>query len=970
MTKQRLRLEAATVDLETGAYTCGGVGGQLSPSALRLLAYMSARPMQTLSRAELLASVWGYDASTLTRTVDTTIRRLRAVLEPDTPEPRHLVTARGAGYRFVPLAPQAAEEVPLVLGACTIWLGRLQARWADGRSVTLSAQEGALLRALHDRGGALVSRATLLREVWHDRSGRSSRAVDNAIVRLRAKLEVDPAHPRFLKTVRGAGYQLLVGPAVTRTEPLPVDPTPLRGREAALSELSALLASPGLITVLGPGGIGKTRLARAVLRQQESAFFCDLADAVDLGGLLRSVAGGLGISALPPGSDAQIAELASQLGGLGDAVVVFDNLEQVAAVAASALPRLLARAPALRLLATSRLRLRLRGERVYPLSALGPGAAAALFTDRYAAVGGRISARDAEDVAALVVRLEGMPLAIELAAGRGRLMRPAALLSRLDRQLALLRGGTTPRHASLEAAIAWSWELLTSEQQRVLAACSVFSGGFSLEAAEDIVGEDALEHLEALLDHSLLRSASPPTLPGAIRFSMLESIKAFARAKLSPEEAESVADQHAACFARISAVLLEDRLLQGATETARQLQLERGNLQAAVAHSLSRAPSDAAWCVCALSEYLNAIGEHVVLHRWIAALQPQVPPLLGALLGRLRGVVDLGVGQTAPALAALESALALAEASGSGLVVAQILGTLGTARDLNREPEAARAAYLAGAARAGAEGAFGLQAMLQVYAGVMETTLGDADAADALYRAAVSAIGDVGFFRERGFVFSQLGVMAMERGAYGQCLHFLRQALPAQELTDSPGDIGMTRAALGMALLGDGQRDAAIATIEEMMPISSRGLNQMRAAFVHAIVGQFFVMVGDFDRAEPLLRRSAEIPGPVRFQGLAWLSVCDAAAGRAEEARRVLAESADAIRFPYTEPQLQSVFLAWHGILLAGTTEARAASVAHAHEILRSVRELRIAGGPLLAASSYDFRAVIRCVEQAAEGQG
>lgn len=962
---RELKLEAATVNLDTGAYTHDGAAGQLSPIALRLLAHLAERPMQTLSRVALLSEVWGYTAAAQTRVVDTTIRRLRSQLELAPRSPRHLVTAHGVGYRFVPLDPQPVAEVPLVLGDCTVRVGRLEARWSDGRQVVLSAQEGALLRALWARSGQLVSRATLLREVWEDRSGRRSRAVDNAISRLRAKLEPDPAHPRYLKAVRGAGYQLIIPkpPPPLATEPLPPEVAPLLGREGALSALAAQLASPGLVTVVGPGGIGKTRLARAVLRQHGGATFCDLSEADDAGGLLRAVAAGVGLGELPPGADAQIEELGVQLAALGPALVVMDNAEQVAEAAAGVLARWLAVAPTLRVLVTSRLRLRLPAERVYPLDPLAPDAASALFLARYAASGGTVTDDDTDDIAALVERLDGIPLAIELAAGRGRMLRPAALLARLDRQLALLRGGPHPRHASLEAAIAWSWELLSAAQQRALIVCSSFVGAFSLEAAEALIGDDALALLEALLDHSLLQSTTPPELPGEVRFSMLESIRAFARAQLSGDAWSAIADQHAAYYAQRAAQLLEELLLQGTAEVHLRLRLERANFMAAVQHALGRAPEDAAWCACAVAQYLNAVGEHSLLRRWGAALLPRVSPRLAARVGRMLAVVDLGVGRTAQALEGLGAALQHAEAAGDVQIAAEILGTLGTARDLARDPEGAREAYLRGVAAAAACGAAGLQAMLLVYAGVVDAVLGDGARAAERYDEAIAVIGEEGFVREQGFVFSHLGVMAAERAHYGRSVHLLRRALPALEVLDARGDVLMTRIALALALRGDGQDDEAARIVEEVASFTGRGVHRMRAAFVFVLLGQFWMMVGDFGRAEPILRRCADIPGLVRFQALAWIAVCDAAAGRAEESRRALEGARQAVRFPYNAPAMQALLSAWCERLLDDSPEA----AARARAAAEAAREARMPGGEArMAAVSYDYRQVLAALEAVA----
>jgi hypothetical protein len=243
-----------------------------------------------------------------------------------------------------------------------------------------------------------------------------------------------------------------------------------------------------LITLLGPGGMGKTRMALEVARDParwpDGAWFVDLSEARTTDDLLRAVAGTLDV---PLGRTDPIAHLGRALGARSRVLLVLDNLEGLPQLAGPVVARWLEAAPELVLLATSRVVLDVRGERVVRLGGLTHEDAVALFLERAAR---RPEGAELAAVDVLVDRLDRMPLCLELAAGRTRAAHPSTLLERLEDRFRLLAGGgpdRPDRHRSLRASLDGSWELLSAVEQGVFVQLSVFAGGFVLEAAEAVV---------------------------------------------------------------------------------------------------------------------------------------------------------------------------------------------------------------------------------------------------------------------------------------------------------------------------------------------------------------------------------------------------------------------------------------------------------------------------------------------------
>jgi predicted ATPase/DNA-binding XRE family transcriptional regulator len=361
--------------------------------------------------------------------------------------------------------------------------------------------------------------------------------------------------------------------AVAPTPGIPAPLTPLVGREREIDDVRRLLRHEGLrlVTVTGPGGVGKTRLVIAVAHEiaadyPDGVTFIDLSALSDPDLVLPSIVTTLGISTAGarPVLDVLIDAMRQQ-----QRLLAVDNFEHVAAASVS-VGALLAGCPGLSIVTTSRVPLRIQGEQEYPLSALDlPGEtgltdpqtalrspAVQLFVQRARAIRPefRLTADTTSLVVAICSRLDGLPLAIELAAARTRALSLQGILQRMEHRLDLLveRGESLPpRQRTIRGAIQWSYDLLSPEQQQLARALSVFRGGATLEAISAVAGvdeqRDNLHDLEELVKHSLVQLRELPD--GSLRYAMLETIREFGSERLDASpEADQIHDRHADFF--------------------------------------------------------------------------------------------------------------------------------------------------------------------------------------------------------------------------------------------------------------------------------------------------------------------------------------------------------------------------------------------------------------------------------------
>ena len=493
-----------------------------------LLAHLAAHMGQDVSRDALHAEVWGHGPQVLSRACDSAVRRLRTKIERDPAEPRHLLTAHGSGYRLVTasrvpanlpparpaLTPAPTRAAPAQLGDLSVDLDRLVVGGPAGE-VALTTGEAALLKVLMDARGAVVDRRRLARA--SDRQG--ARAVDAAVRRLRAKLP----QPGLIETVRGGGYRL--GRSISTLAP-PVDDGFI-GRAQIQADLTAALLVPGaLVSLTGPAGVGKTRLARRTAASHTDApIWCSLAPVSGgSGAVARALASVLGVD-LPSRA---LPALGRALAALGPRLVVLDNAEHVMDGVVAALGVLRSAAPKARWLLTSQVHSGLPGERVLAVEPLSIDEGVALFT----ALASGPAGLDPDATQDLVKAHDGLPLAIELAAARAAVLPPAEQLLRLDARLDLLRQrGGPARHQTLRAAIRWSHELAPANAQRALLALALAPAGLRLSDAERLLGHlcpdgaDPLEALFELRDRHLIGGEGRVHLLAAIRLFALDALE-------------------------------------------------------------------------------------------------------------------------------------------------------------------------------------------------------------------------------------------------------------------------------------------------------------------------------------------------------------------------------------------------------------------------------------------------------------
>ena len=589
----------------------------------------------------------------------------------------------------------------------------------EGKEVVLEPKVFAVLAQLVTRPGQLLRREQLLDAVWGHRYVTPS-TLNRVIALARRALLDDPAEPIFIQTVHGSGYRY-VGPVeetVTAPDPAPArfGPPPtarlpariqtLLGREHELAQMHSLLGEGRSLTVIGTGGMGKTQCALAFAHLQTTGYpdgvwFFDLAPLNSGDSWLQSLALALSIS--PSDRQTLLPKVAQALADRR-ALLLLDNCDRLSAEVGSLVIEILRGTDQLKILATSQQQLNFVGERLLRMPSLAlpairrptreselhevataPAVALLLTRIQDAQPEFALTAANAVAIVDICERLDGMPLALELAAARFSLLSPQQVLDRLDQRFKFLvsdRAGRDHRHRNLVALLDWSFKLLSPEEQRFLTWLGVFVQGWTVEAAIDLASafghspETAVDLLTGLANKSLVsvdQSTSPP------RYRLLESVREFALEQLAASGDERRArEAHLAYVERMASAAHEDMVHGRMQERIMLLMREHGNIDSASEYAVSGATDSAAALRIAgsLALYFKAHGNNAFGVRICDRALAQNPPSRTrersqTLMGR--GVMGLYGHKTTPDLALLEAASIAAEV-GDDWTVAYAIG--------------------------------------------------------------------------------------------------------------------------------------------------------------------------------------------------------------------------------------------------------------------------------------------------------
>jgi predicted ATPase/serine/threonine protein kinase/Tfp pilus assembly protein PilF len=501
---------------------------------------------------------------------------------------------------------------------------------------------------------------------------------------------------------------------------LPAERDRFVGRDDLLAQLARMMSSTRLITLLGAGGLGKTRLAvrygwRTLADWPGGVWFCDLTEARDLNGIASAMGQTFGV---PFVQGDPIVQVGLVLAGRGRCLVILDNVEQVLNEATGTIQRWLEQAPEVQILVTSRERLNLRSESILELVPMDSASGLELFIERARGLRPGLELDDAELAAAReIVRLvEGIPLAIELAGARMRVMSAAQIMAAMRKRFSLLTGGPSERHETLTAAIDGSWDLLTPWEKAAFAQCSTFEGGFTLAAAEAVLDLSVyatspwtVDVVQSLVDKSLLRTSVQEQTTSVRRSEprcvMYVSLQEYARGKLAAsgaipgggsgtEALRAAEERHARWFGGFGAPEAMAALNRhGGLQKRQALGKELDNLLAASRRSATggdgataAAAYAAAWETMVTRGPLGALVE---LGQEILATQPGDEERASVLM--TLGEAERESGQTPQARTHFEAALAIYRERGDRAREAHALVNLGTVHRIQGRVQEARA---------------------------------------------------------------------------------------------------------------------------------------------------------------------------------------------------------------------------------------------------------------------------------------
>lgn len=658
------------------------------------------------------------------------------------------------------------------------------------------------------------------------------------------------------------------------------------GRAPLLAKLAATLTEGArLISLVGPAGAGKTRLAREfglhfTAQTQSQTILCDLAEARDADDAVLVMMRALGAVAT---TRDPLQQLINLLKSLNDPLLILDNVERLTQPISALLNGELMSMTRARFLLTSREALGIHDEHPLPVEPLRPPSAeasprdviendaVALFAARARQVQRdfQIGPHNAPQVAQVVRLLDGLPLALELAAARLPVLNLSGLCDRLDEQLRLLRQSdrlSPLRHVSLRAALDISWETLTPWQRSALAQASVFEGGFTLEDAEAVISlpaddlHDALEALDALMHRSLLKASTAPS--GQQRFFMLTSVQAYAAAQLDALGLRAATiERHLAHFATFGDHAMTEALhTHGGAARFARLQEARDNLDAALRRALKLdALTQASALAHALSELFERHGPTIAgadrLETLITRMQGH-PALRARLLERRGRLLGIG-GDFKQARDDLQRALDVARAEGEHALEGRCLGFLAQAS--NQGTEDVDAMLSRALEIADMEGDRRLEGIWRGHQGIVLRRSGRESDAMQRFEEARAIAAEVGDARYEGMWLANLGIghfKLSDTQASRRCMDKSLEMF--QTLSDRRGE-GNVLTYLGAIHRREGSLEAARRRYEEALRVARVVGNHSTERFIYGNLGKICCMQGWFDEALRHLHRALEL---------------------------------------------------------------------------------------------------------------
>ncbi|WP_170323766.1 BTAD domain-containing putative transcriptional regulator [Cryptosporangium phraense] len=1046
------------------------VGGQRLRAVLARLALDAGR---LVTVGALVDAVWGDDppsgavnalqslVSRLRRTlpeglIESVPAGYRVALPPDAVDAHRFERLAGAGRRALTSGDPLGAATTLQ-EALALWRGPALADVGDApfRAAAAARLDNARLAALEDRIDAdlaldrhpdvvaeleALTAEHPLRERPHAQlmlalNGSSQQAealatYDRIRRRLADELGMDPG-----PVLSAAHATVLGGPTSPnghtprKAPPKPPAPAPapapasrnnLRpqltsfvGRRDELAEVAELLAAERLVTLIGPGGAGKTRLAeesgaRLADRSPGGVWMVGLAPVGDGGEVPQTILNTLGrrqgsmldrVDSPPP---QDVLVLVTKALSAGPTLLVLDNCEHLISAVAELAHSLLLDCPELRILATSREPLGVPGEHLHPVPSLAlppdgkvtPAQAARypavqLLVDRAAAVrsGFALDPKNVDAVVEICRRLDGMPLALELAAARLRSVTPEQLADRLGDRFRLLTGGSRtalPRHQTLRAVVAWSWDLLNVREQALWRRLSIFPAGATLEAAEQVCADDAvlpagevLDTLASLVDKSLVETVDPVDAfdTGPPRYRMLETVRAYGAERLE-DAGEAVAVRDALLdyyedFVQKSEPKL--RTAEQAEWTAR-LTIEYENISAAMRWAIDQRRGAAAVHIAAsLTWYLALRGAHQEVARWTKAVLPladDVDPVDRAIIAAFAGLSEMGMGQDyevarerAKRTAAEIAPFATDPNSHPVLVLADTILAF-----LAEENERVPAALV----RARASDDPWIRALALFLEAQLRENDGNIDLVEPLLEQARAEFTVIGDRWGRGAALGALASIKALRGDHAGAIDALEEANVL--LTELQGLDDQPRVLLWLALewarVGDEER-AQQYVDETRAMFAHLGDDVHVRGFLSAIEGSIRRLFGDVEAAAEILtaelaRYRANPYGPPQIKSLLLADYCYVLldVGRLDEARENAHEALDVAEESRDSPILGGAVDSAAAVVLALGDPGSAAVLLGAAATIRGLPDLgspdvartRTGAGDALGAEQFEAR--------------